>query len=107
MVYGEDILRRRSVAPGVELENGDYVAGEKTWGEEIRCDAQPAQGKSTVIVMTPDGKSTHYTYEVTMDVAENPFRYGDVVELQKSGQPRQILHVLGYHRYKFCSKIWL
>lgn len=108
MVYGEDIIRRKlRDSAATRLDNGDYVPGRTTWSSDIRCDAQPAQGKSTVIVMLPDGKSIHYTYEVTLDVAEEPFEYGEEVQLVKSGQPTQTLRVLGYHRYKFNSKIWL
>lgn len=120
---------RKHIADGYEAENGDYIAGEASWGEPIQCDAKPA-GKADSILF-PDGKRMKYTYEITLDVLTDSFQLGDhIMLLTKTHTPDRLrdsegnlvfdknaaqvylraareYEVLGFHRYAYICKLWV
>ena len=129
MVFGRDIIIRKRVKPATKLDNGDYIPGESCWDEALQCDSVP--NEKALTVPFADGERKTYTYEITLDIATEPFSTGEQVMLLTNGQaPMQLVDangnvmfdnndmpilvrhakeytVLGYHRYSFIAKLWL
>ncbi len=105
MIYGRDSIQRMIEGQATRLENGDYASVEGTWGDPIRCDAYPSAGRAAVLPFA-DGKRSEYTYEVHLDVTEDPFEPGQRVRLTANGHVTE-LTVKGWHRYSFIAKLWL
>lgn len=129
MVFGRDIIIRKRETPATRLDNGDYVPGGFRWDRTLMCDTVP-NGKALTVPFA-DGERKTYTYEIQLDVAEEPFSPGEQVMLLTHGQapaelsdengniavcnkdlPVILEHakeytVLGYHRYAFIAKLWI
>lgn len=107
MIYGNDKLYRKVVADATQDENGDLVLHDDAeWGEPEQCDAEPAQGKASMLTM-PDGTRRRYSYIIFMGVETEPFKAGDWIKIEKDGQQPQEFEVLGFHKYAYQSKLWV
>jgi len=105
MIYGNDLLQRKTEAQATRLENGDWIEGESSWGAPIQCDAFPSTGKAAPVNF-PDGHNDVYAYEIHLDIAEDPFEVGDQVRINVKGHCAEYT-VKGYHRYSYNAKLWV
>jgi len=105
MIFGNDILKRKTYAQGTVLTNGDYVKGAESWGNPEQCDAVP-NGKGEKRSFD-GGEARVYSYTIELSPGATPFKIGDHILLTAAGQDAREYIVLGYHPYSTVSKIWV
>lgn len=97
-------LRVLLLKSGEEMENGDYIEGDKRWSCPIKCDAVPA-GKANEKVFE-DGVTRKYTFTCYLAHDCREFAIGERVRLSRNGLVQE-LEVKGFIRYQKQAKLWL
>lgn len=99
-------LSYQTITDGVELENGDYVQGEKQWVGCFSCDAVPLSGKASEVKFE-DGSTKFCSFVVYLDKCSRDFELNEKVKIELLGGRVKYGSVKGFVRYQMQCKLWL
>lgn len=94
------------IGEGVELENGDYIEGDKKWEGGIPCDAVPLSGRATEVKFD-DGTTKVCSYVIYLDKCARDFSLDETVRVHLLGSGIKVGKVKGFVRYQMQCKLWL
>lgn len=99
-------LSYQELAEGEELENGDYIQGDREWVGYIPCDAVPLSGKATEVKFD-DGSTKICSYVVYLDKDVREFSFNEKIKIELLGGGLKYGSVKGFVRYQMQCKLWV